>query len=166
MARHSRAETVIGEELRAGGHLDMTRFILLSVFIAFTTLLAAAPQAVEPEERSRALHNPHDSLWSQPAPGMYRVRIETTKGIILLGVTRALAPRRDGLRTIWQGRRRHERHRQAVRRLRRNFGRRHACGTSRKAVRGRQRVSRPRLSHSSNYLLVSNVNALLEFDQI
>ena len=73
--------------------LDMTRFILLSVFIAFTTLLAGAPQAVAPEERSRALHEPHDSLWSQPAPSMYRVRIETTKGIILLNVTRALAPR-------------------------------------------------------------------------
>jgi hypothetical protein len=71
----------------------MSRFILLSVFIAFTTLLAAPPQAIAPEERSRALHDPHNSLWSQPAPSMYRVRIETTKGIILLGVTRALAPR-------------------------------------------------------------------------
>src|SRR6185312_6753488 len=72
--------------------LDMTRFVLLSVFIALTTLLAAAPQALSPEERSRALHDPHDSLWSQPAPSMYRVRIETTKGIVLLEVTRALAP--------------------------------------------------------------------------
>src|SRR5215472_11343570 len=68
IARRSQAETVIGEELRAGVRLDMTRFILLSVFIAFTTLLAAAPQAVAPEERSRALRDPHDSLWSQPAP--------------------------------------------------------------------------------------------------
>ena len=75
------------------GYLHMTRFVLLSVFIAFTTLLAAASQALAPEERSRALHDPHDSLWSQPAPSMYRVRIETTKGIILLDVTRALAPR-------------------------------------------------------------------------
>ena len=72
--------------------LDMTRFVLLSVFIALTTLLAAAPQALSPEDRSRALHDPHDSLWSQPAPSMYRVRIETTKGIVLLEVTRALAP--------------------------------------------------------------------------
>jgi hypothetical protein len=71
----------------------MTRFVLLSLFVAVTTLLAAAPQAVVPEERSRALHDPRDSLWSQPAPSMYRVRIETTKGIIVLDVTRALAPR-------------------------------------------------------------------------
>jgi cyclophilin family peptidyl-prolyl cis-trans isomerase len=94
--------------------LDMSRFSLLSVFITFTALLAAvpppydaqnqnpralgtpAPQAVAPltpEARSRALHDPHDSLWSQPAPVRYRVRIETTKGIIVLEVARALAPR-------------------------------------------------------------------------
>src|SRR5215475_7168090 len=106
--------------MRAGALLDMNRFVLLSVFIAVTTLLAAAPppfhaqnqnprvpgtpapsphhaqnqsprvpgtpapQAVSPvtpltnDARSRALHDPHDSLWSQPAPRMYRVRIETT----------------------------------------------------------------------------------------
>jgi hypothetical protein len=72
--------------------VDMTRFVLLSVFTAVTTLLVAASQGLAPEERSRALHDPHDSLW-QPAPSMYRVRIETTKGIILLHVTRALAQR-------------------------------------------------------------------------
>ena len=71
----------------------MNRFVLLSVLIAITALLVAASHGVAPEERSRALNNPHDSLWSQSAPSMYRVRIETTKGIILLGVTRALAPR-------------------------------------------------------------------------
>jgi len=80
----------------------MTRFVSLSVFIAFTTLMAAAfpfqqkalapPHAVT-EARSRALNDPHDSLWSQPAPGIYRVRMETTKGILALDVTRALAPR-------------------------------------------------------------------------
>ena len=59
---------------------DMIRFILLSVSIAFTTLLAAAPQAVAPDERSRALHNPHDSLWSQPAPSMYREFKPDAKG--------------------------------------------------------------------------------------
>lgn len=71
----------------------MTRFVLLPVFIVFTTLLAAASQALAPQERSRALQDPHDSLWSQPAPSTYRVRMETTKGIVLLDVTRALAPR-------------------------------------------------------------------------
>src|SRR2546423_14779053 len=92
IARRYRAETV-GKELRTGGRLDMTRFVLLSVFIAFTSLLAGAPQTLAPEERSRALHDPHDSLWSQPAPSMYRVRIETTKGVVLVCVTRAVAPR-------------------------------------------------------------------------
>src|SRR5262245_6492628 len=103
----------IRKELRKGVRLD-TRFVLLSVFIAFTTLLAPAPpphhaenqnprvpgtlasQAVAPltpDDRSRALRDPHHSLWSQPAPSTYRVRIETTKGIVLLEVTRALAPR-------------------------------------------------------------------------
>src|SRR5215472_1698868 len=98
IARRSRAETVIGKEPRAGVRLDMIRFVLLSLFIVFTTLLAAAPpphhaqnqnprvlgtpappphhaqnqnprvlgtpapQAVAPVERSRALHDPHDSL--------------------------------------------------------------------------------------------------------
>ena len=69
----------------------MTRLVLLLVFIAVTGL-AAGSQTLTREERFRALHDPHGSLWSQPAPGMYRVRIETTKGIIVLGVTRALAP--------------------------------------------------------------------------
>jgi homoserine O-acetyltransferase len=87
------SETDGQRERRVGVRLDMTRFVLLWVFIAVTTLLVAASQGLGPEERSRALHDPHDSLWSQPAPSMYRVRIETTKGIILLDVTRALAPR-------------------------------------------------------------------------
>jgi len=83
--------------------VDMMRFVFLWVFLvingatlsgcAFTTLLAAASQALAPGERSRALHDPHDSLWPQPAPSRYRVRMETTKGIVLLEVTRALAPR-------------------------------------------------------------------------
>lgn len=70
----------------------MTRFIFLSVIITLTMLLAADSQVLAPEERSRALHDPHDSLWSQPAPSVYRVRIETTKGIILIDINRALAP--------------------------------------------------------------------------
>lgn len=71
----------------------MTRFLRLPVGIVFATVLAAAAQALAPGERSRALTDPHDSLWSQPAPSTYRVRIETTKGDIVLDVTRALAPR-------------------------------------------------------------------------
>ena len=66
----------------------MSRFFLLSLFIALT-----ASQALAPGERARALHDPHDSLWSQPGPSTYRVRMETTKGVVVLSVTRALAPR-------------------------------------------------------------------------
>jgi len=73
--------------------VKLTTKLGLSVILGLTTLLAAASQAPAPEARSRALQDPHDSLWSQPAPGIYRVRMETTKGVILLDVTRALAPR-------------------------------------------------------------------------
>lgn len=44
-------------------------------------------------ERRRALRNPNDPLWTEPAPAVYRVRIETTQGDIVLEVTRLLAPR-------------------------------------------------------------------------
>src|SRR5215472_16536284 len=39
ISRRSRAETVNGKEPGAGARLDMTRFVLLSVFIGFTTCL-------------------------------------------------------------------------------------------------------------------------------
>jgi cyclophilin family peptidyl-prolyl cis-trans isomerase len=42
---------------------------------------------------SAALHNPQAPLWSQPAPELYRVRVETTKGSFVMQVTRSLAPR-------------------------------------------------------------------------
>lgn len=53
----------------------------------------AAAQSTGPAERARALRDPKDSLWTQPAPDVYRVLIKTTKGNITLEVTRALAPR-------------------------------------------------------------------------
>lgn len=40
-----------------------------------------------------ALRDPSGKLWSAPAPEVYRVRIESTKGSLVLEVTRALAPR-------------------------------------------------------------------------
>jgi peptidyl-prolyl cis-trans isomerase A (cyclophilin A) len=40
-----------------------------------------------------ALHNPQAPLWSRPAPDLYRVRVETTKGAFVMEVTRTLAPR-------------------------------------------------------------------------
>jgi cyclophilin family peptidyl-prolyl cis-trans isomerase len=39
-----------------------------------------------------ALHNPQAPLWRQPAPSVYRVRVETTKGSFTMQVTRSLAP--------------------------------------------------------------------------
>ena len=68
----------------------MAQRIVLS--IACLLSLAAA-QSTGPAERARALRDPKDSLWTQPAPDVYRVRMETTKGNITLEVTRALAPR-------------------------------------------------------------------------
>jgi cyclophilin family peptidyl-prolyl cis-trans isomerase len=48
---------------------------------------------LSPAARERALHNPRDPLWESPAPSVYRVRIETTKGNVVLEATRWLAPR-------------------------------------------------------------------------
>jgi len=50
-------------------------------------------QAPPAGERSAALRDPKHALWSRPAPESYRVEVETTKGKILLEVTRSLAPR-------------------------------------------------------------------------
>ena len=63
------------------------RFVCL---LALTLPLAA--QDSTPAERAAALRNPQPSLWSRPAPAVYRVRIETSKGIFVLEATRALAP--------------------------------------------------------------------------
>ncbi len=43
--------------------------------------------------RAAALRDPRHALWSRPAPEVYRVRIDTTKGAFTLEVTRSLAPR-------------------------------------------------------------------------
>jgi len=68
----------------------MSRRLLFALLCALTV---ASSQSTGPAERARALHDPKDALWSRPAPDVYRVRIETTKGNITLEVTRALAPR-------------------------------------------------------------------------
>lgn len=49
-------------------------------------LLAAGAQAP-------ALRDPKNAIWSKKAPDVYRVRIDTSKGSVVLEVTRALAPR-------------------------------------------------------------------------
>jgi cyclophilin family peptidyl-prolyl cis-trans isomerase len=40
-----------------------------------------------------ALRDPKHALWSKPAPDVYRVRIDSSKGRFVMEVTRALAPR-------------------------------------------------------------------------
>ena len=50
-------------------------------------------QAPSAGDRAVALRNPAHALWSRPAPETYRVQIDTTKGKIVLEVTRSLAPR-------------------------------------------------------------------------
>lgn len=44
------------------------------------------------DERSLLLADPASPFWSAPGPGEYRVRMETTKGEVILSVTRSLAP--------------------------------------------------------------------------
>lgn len=51
------------------------------------------PTTAANPECGRALKNPGDALWTTPAPAVYRAKIETTKGVFVLEVTRSLAPR-------------------------------------------------------------------------
>jgi len=60
---------------------------LTKVFIAILQGLIAA------RAESPALRDPKNALWSKPAPDVYRARIDTSKGLVVLEVTRALAPR-------------------------------------------------------------------------
>jgi len=76
------------------GCAALCHLIMCRITRAFAgLLLITASQALSPSQRERALHNPHDPIWSRPAPELYRVKIETTKGDIVLEVTRALALR-------------------------------------------------------------------------
>ena len=51
-------------------------------------LLAATAFAQQPAP----LRNPGDPSWRRPAPDSYRVRVDTTKGVFVMEVTRSLAP--------------------------------------------------------------------------
>ncbi len=50
-------------------------------------------QTPSAEDRAAALRDSNHPLWSRVAPESYRVQIDTTKGKIVLEVTRSLAPR-------------------------------------------------------------------------
>lgn len=45
------------------------------------------------QAESPALRDPKNGLWNEPAPDIYRVRIDSSKGSFVLEVTRSLAPR-------------------------------------------------------------------------
>jgi cyclophilin family peptidyl-prolyl cis-trans isomerase len=55
-------------------------------------LLAATAFAQQPAQQPAKLRSPGDPLWLRPAPETYRVRVESTKGVFVMEVTRSLAP--------------------------------------------------------------------------
>ena len=63
--------------------------VLLSLFL----MLAASVFSIQADEGARLLRDPQLPFWKEKAPESYRVKIETTKGEIVLEVTRSLAPR-------------------------------------------------------------------------
>jgi len=54
--------------------------------------LAFIAMSAQPEKKA-ALRDPSLPFWTQPSPSGYRVQMETTKGNVVLEVTRALAPK-------------------------------------------------------------------------
>src|SRR5262249_25597125 len=60
-----------------------TRWIPASLLVALVVACAAP---------GPPLHNPDSSRFSKPAPDFYRVKLETTKGPILIDVHREWAP--------------------------------------------------------------------------
>lgn len=61
------------------------------IFLAM--IVSPVVQGPTVAERAAALRNPKHQLWSRPAPEVYRVQIDTTKGKIVLEIKRSLAPR-------------------------------------------------------------------------
>ncbi len=61
--------------------------------ILFALMALFGFQVPSSEERAAALRNPKLPLWTRPAPELYRVQLDTTKGRVILEVTRSLAPR-------------------------------------------------------------------------
>lgn len=69
------------------------RRTLMIVFVSCAVLAFYGGQEPAAGERAAALRDPGNALWGQPAPDVYRVQLDTSKGKIVLEVTRALAPR-------------------------------------------------------------------------
>ena len=67
----------------------------MTVVTAFGMTLVvchASPSVPLPESRAQMLHDPSTAFWREHAPDVYRARFETTKGVFVLEVTRALSP--------------------------------------------------------------------------
>jgi cyclophilin family peptidyl-prolyl cis-trans isomerase len=65
--------------------------VLAAIGLAF---IAAARRATAQStaERARALHDPSSAFWRERSPAVYRAQFETTKGVFVLEITRALSP--------------------------------------------------------------------------
>jgi cyclophilin family peptidyl-prolyl cis-trans isomerase len=61
----------------------------LKTFVSIVVLLRLVAAHGQPP----ALRDPSNALWTEPAPDVYRVRIDTSKGSVVLEVRRPLAPR-------------------------------------------------------------------------
>src|SRR5262245_584292 len=63
--------------------------------LALTCAVAIAclpPRSAPAQSPSRALLEPTSAFWSEHAPDMYRARVETSRGVVVMEVRRALAP--------------------------------------------------------------------------
>jgi cyclophilin family peptidyl-prolyl cis-trans isomerase len=69
-----------------------TFMALVASFAACHRAGSAAPVASTTERRELLLQ-PDAAYWNEPAPSEYTVSVETTKGTVVIAVTRALAPR-------------------------------------------------------------------------
>lgn len=64
----------------------------LGPVLVLAFLATSVAQVSRTGEFAAALRNPGHELWQRPGPETYRVRLETTKGTIVLEAKRALAP--------------------------------------------------------------------------
>ena len=60
--------------------------------LLFCVAGATLAVSLQRDWRDRALRDPTLPFWNQPGPSEYRVRIDTSKGAIILHINRALAP--------------------------------------------------------------------------
>lgn len=93
MNRKIVVDVVVGAGLLVGISLLPTADSSNAEARHFKTQRQATEITLPAARRARLLRNPQDPFWRRPAPSVYRVKIETTKGDFVLQVTRSLAPR-------------------------------------------------------------------------